>query len=139
MYDDPTAERNLKDADPGRDPALKRVLEEWHAPAVPETLDARVMASYRRLGKRRAWWERFFTSSVRVPLPVAVAVLALLFVSAVLALRPVEAPRPSVPPIASSGPVQAARVEPPVVIHTSLAGFEPVSEVNVSVVTERRQ
>ncbi len=139
MYDDPTAERNLKNADPERDPALKRILDEWHAPAVPGSLDARVLASYRRLAERRVWWERFFTSSVRVPLPVAVAVLALLFVSAALALRPLGVPRPSVPPIASSGPVQAARVEPPVVIHTSLAGFEPVSEVNVSVVTERRQ
>jgi len=139
MYDEPTAQGNLKGADPERDPALKRVLEEWRAPEVPESLDARVLATYRRMQKKEAWWQRFFSSSVRVPLPVAVAVLALLFVSAALALRPAGAPKSAEPPIASSGTLHAARVESPVVIHTSLDGFVPVSEVNVSVVTERRQ
>ncbi len=139
MNDDQRAEENPVEANLERDPALKRVLEEWRAPAVPGSLDARVLASYRRMRKSEAWWRRFFTASVRVPLPVAVAILALLFVSAALALRPAAEPKSFVPPVASSGPVQAARVDEPVVIRTSLAGFEPVSEVNVSVVTERRQ
>ncbi len=139
MYDEPTAEGNLKDSEPERDAALKRILEGWRAPAVPESLDARVLASYRRMGKQEAWWRRFFTGSVRVPLPVAATVLALLLVSAASALRPAGVPKSSVPPIASGGPIQAAHVEAPVLIHTSLAGFEPVSEVNVTVVTERRQ
>ncbi len=139
MHDDPTAEGNLKDAEPERDPALRRILEEWRSPAVPDSLDARVLASYRSLEKKEAWWRRFFTASVRVPLPVAVAILALLFVSAALALRPTGTPTPAAQPVASNGPVHEARVEPPAVTHTSLAGFEPVSEVNVSIVTERRQ
>jgi hypothetical protein len=63
-------------------------------------------------------------------------------VTAALALRPVSAP-PTAGAAGPSEPVQAARivVERPVVTRTSLAGFEPVTEVTATVVEtqEKRQ
>lgn len=118
-----------------RDEELDSLLARWSAPVVPEGLDERVLAMFRR-EKSTAfpWWERLFTASVRVPLPVAVGLLLLFVVTAVLALRPV-APQPTAGTSAPSGPVLAARrADPPVVTRTSLAGFQPVSEVTATVV-----
>jgi hypothetical protein len=67
---------------------------------------------------------------------VAVGVLMLLIVTAALALRPVGSP-----PTTTAGPsepVQAARqADVPVVSRTSLAGFQPVTEVTATVVTDQ--
>jgi hypothetical protein len=73
--------------------------------------------------------------SVPVPLPVAVAALLLLVVTALVALRRTPAP-PSPPQLAEeSAPAQTARrMEAPVVTRTSLAGFQPVSELSVTLV-----
>jgi hypothetical protein len=122
--------------DPERDDELSRLLERWSAPVVPDGLDERVLAAYRRqTGAREAWWSRLFTGSVRVPLPVAVGVLMLLIVTAALALRP-PVPSPTAGTTGPSGPVQTARrADMPVVSRTSLAGFQPVDEVTATVVT----
>jgi hypothetical protein len=126
--------------DPERDDELSRLLERWSAPVVPDGLDERVLAAYRRQhGGGEPWWSRLFTGSVRVPLPVAVGVLMLLIVTAALALRP------SVPPSTAgtsgpSEPVQTARRgDVPVVSRTSLAGFQPVTEVTATVVTDQTE
>lgn len=120
--------------DPGRDDQLHRLLERWSAPVVPEGMDERVLAAFRR--RRAPWWSRLLTAQVRVPLPVAVGVLALLLVTAALALRP-AAPPPTAGTGGPSEPVQAARHgDAPVVSRTSLAGFQPVSEVTATVVTD---
>ena len=122
--------------DPERnDDELSRLLERWSAPVVPDGMDERVLTAYRRqTGGREPWWSRLFTASVRVPLPVAVGVLMLLIVTAALALRP-DAPPPTA--AGPSEPVQAARRgDVPVVSRTSLAGFQPVTEVTATVVTE---
>ena len=126
--------------DPERDDELHRLLLRWSAPVVPEGLDDRVLAAYRRdVGAREAWWSRLFTASVRVPLPVAVGVLMLLIVTVALALRPANAP-PTAGTTGPSEPVQAARyVDVPVVSRTSLAGFKPVTEVTATVVTDRSE
>jgi uncharacterized membrane protein YdfJ with MMPL/SSD domain len=123
--------------DPERDDELHRLLERWSAPVVPDGLDERVLAAYRRqTGAREAWWSRLFTASVRVPLPVAVGVLMLLIVTAALALRPPVPPPPTAGTTGPSAPVQAAlRADMPVVSRTSLAGFQPVTEVTATVVT----
>jgi hypothetical protein len=72
---------------------------------------------------------------VRVPLPVAVGLL-LLLVAAALMRRPVS-PAPTAGATPPAEPVQAARsTEGPVVTPTSLAGFQPVSEVTATVVTD---
>jgi uncharacterized membrane protein YdfJ with MMPL/SSD domain len=120
-----------------RDEELQRLLSRWSASPLPDGMDDRVLAAYRRqTGGEQPWWERFFTTSVRVPLPVAVLVLLLLIVSAALARRPAP-PAPTAGTAAPSEPVQAARNgEAPVVTPTSLAGFQPVVEVTATVVTD---
>ena len=123
--------------DPERDEELTRLLQRWTAPMVPEGMDERVLAAWRREAGREPWWSRLFTASVRVPVPVAVGMLMLLIVTAVLALRPVNAP-PTAGTAGPSAPVQAARqADVPVVSRTSLAGFQPVTEVTATVVTDQ--
>jgi hypothetical protein len=123
--------------DPERDDELHRLLERWSAPVLPDGMDERVLAAYRRqAGQGEPWWSRLFTASVRVPLPVAVGVLMLLIVTAALALRPPAPPPPTAGTAGASEPVRAARrVDVPVVSRTSLAGFQPVDEVTATVVT----
>jgi anti-sigma factor RsiW len=118
-----------------RDEELQKLLSRWSAPIVPEGMDERVLAAFRRqTGRAEPWWSRLFTASVRVPMPVAVGLLMLFVVTAVLALRPV-APQPTAGTAGPAEPVQAARAAaPPVVTRTSLAGFQPVSEVTATVV-----
>jgi hypothetical protein len=124
------------DLEPERDEELGRLLQRWSAPAVPGGLDERVLAAWRRDIGREPWWSRLFTASVRVPVPVAVGVLMLLLVTAVLALRPASAP-PTAGTAGPAAPVQAARQgDVPVVSRTSLAGFQPVTEVTATVVTD---
>jgi hypothetical protein len=124
--------------DPERDDELHRLLERWSAPVVPEGMDERVLGAYRRqTGGAEPWWSRLFTASVRVPLPVAVGLVMLLIVTAVLAFRPVPA-GPTAGTSGPSAPVQAARQgDVPVVSRTSLAGFQPVTEVTATVVTDQ--
>jgi anti-sigma factor RsiW len=123
--------------EPERDDELHRLLARWSAPVVPDGMDERVLRAFRRQTgtAREPWWSRLFTASVRVPLPVAVGVLMLLIVTAALALRP-AVPPPTAGTAGPSEPVQAARRgDVPVVSRTSLAGFQPVSEVTATVVT----
>jgi uncharacterized membrane protein YdfJ with MMPL/SSD domain len=125
--------------DPERDEELTRLLQRWTAPMVPEGMDDHVLAAWRRQVGREPWWSRLFTASVRVPVPVAVGMLMLLIVTAVLALRPVNAP-PTAGTAGPSAPVQAARqADVPVVSRTNLAGFQPVTEVTATVVTDRSE
>jgi hypothetical protein len=123
-----------------RDEELSKLLARWAAPPLPEGMDERVLAAYRKRTSTAApWWERLFTSSVHLPLPVAVGLLMLFIVTAVLALRPTPAP-PTAGTAGPSAPVQAAQsMDPPVVTRTSLAGFEPVSEVTATVLPETRE
>ncbi len=117
-----------------RDEELSRLLARWSAPIVPDGMDERVLAAYRRqAGTAEPWWARLFTATVRVPLPVAVGLLMLFVVTAALALRPATAP-PTAGTAGPTEPVQAVqRLDPPVVTRTSLAGFEPVPEVTATV------
>jgi hypothetical protein len=121
--------------EPERDEALSRLLTQWTPPSVPESLDERVLASYRRQVSRAPFWRRLFTTSIRVPLPVAVAALILLLLSAAALLRN-PASRPEEPQLsrAAGGARTASVGDQPVVTRTSLAGFQPVAEMNVTVV-----
>ncbi len=97
-------------------------------------LDLRVLRAYRR--QTGSWWRRFASAEVRVPLPVAALLTLLLLLSTMLALRPAPSGGTAATP-ASGEPVQAARrQEPAVVTHTSLAGFQAVEEMQVTVVQE---
>lgn len=124
--------------DPERDEPLSRVLQSWEPPGVPASLDERVLASYRRELGRTSLWRRLFTTSVRIPLPIAVAALLLFLLSAVMALRRTPLAQPTEPQRATTeeNTLTARRADPPVVTRTSLAGFEPVAEINVTVVRQ---
>ena len=95
--------------EPGNDPRLKRLLDEWHVPDAPDTLEQRVLAH------RRPWWRTLMTSSVRIPLPVAVALsVALVWLTA----------------LAVSDRIPALeRLGTP----NDLRGFQPVNSVNVRI------
>ncbi len=119
-----------------RDPELGRMLSLWRAPDVPEGLDHRMLESFRAATARRAWWRRLFELSIPVPLPVAVAALFLLVVSALVLLRQPSVPRDAIRAGQGGG---AQTADESLVTRTSLAGFEPVDDMNVSVVSEGEQ
>lgn len=119
-----------------RDEKLQGLLRKWEAPVVPDGMDERVMAAYRReSGTAEPFWKRWFATSIRVPVPVALVVALLLIFTAALAMRPVSPPPTAVTPD-TSGPVRSAQRAVPVVTGTSLAGFQPVTEITASVVQE---
>jgi hypothetical protein len=119
------------------DEELQRLLNRWSASPLPDEMDGRVLAAYRQqTGSGQPWWQRLLAARVRVPLPVAVGVLLLLIVTAALARRPAP-PAPTAGTAAPAEPVKAVRnAEAPVVTPTSLAGFQPVTEVTATVVTD---
>lgn len=124
----------------GKDEELARLLARWSAPIVPDGMDERMLAAFRRqAGTAEPWWARLFTATVRVPLPVAVGLLMLFVVTAVLALRPATPPS-TAGTTGPSEPVQAAQhQDSPVVTRTSLAGFEPVPEVTATVLAVAKE
>ena len=121
------------DHDVEPDPELSRLLREWTAPAVPDSLDERVKALFRQRAPRQPPWRRLFTASIRVPLPVALAVLAALVV-ALLWRSPEPAPRRE--SAESPAATQVARHQSPAAPSAGLAGFEPVREIKVKVLPE---
>jgi hypothetical protein len=118
------------------DPELARLLEEWAVPGVPDTLDRRVHASYRAHIGRVPFWKRFLTTSIRIPLPVALAALLLLALTFWNARRPVS----PASPVESAESTLSARMadlrRAPAALRPSLAGFEPVREMNVTVLPQ---
>ena len=123
----------MQDHEPEPDPELARVLQEWAVPALPDSLDERVRALALSRTPRRPLWRRLFGTSVRVPLPVALAVLVAL-VLAVL-WRPRER-APELESTESAAPARAARQETRPGVAGGLAGFEPVREMKVKVLPE---
>ncbi len=62
-------------------PELREALKTWQTPDVTPEFDRRVMNAYRQQMNRVPFWKRFFTSSIRVPMPI-IAAQALLFLIA---------------------------------------------------------
>jgi hypothetical protein len=118
--------------EPGeRDEELHDLLRQWDAPAVPDGLDERMLARYRR--GHLAWWRR--PIPVRVSLPFAASVL-LAAAGAILAARSRPPASESASTPASPVVTAAAQAEPaPAPARTSLAGFRPMTEVTATVVT----
>jgi hypothetical protein len=103
------------------DPELSRRLSQWRVPEPSAALDERVLAAYRRRQARFHFWSRFPT--IAVPLPVASAIaLAFLLMAFSIARRP-DSPHAQ----SSNGA--------PVITSMSLAGFRPMDEINVSVIS----
>jgi hypothetical protein len=93
------------------DSELDRLLRQWSAPAAPERLRAAVFPE-----GRPGWWGRFWSGSIRVPVPAACAVALALGLAAWRSVAP------------------AARV---VVMRTAAAGvprFQPVLELRPRIV-----
>lgn len=57
------------------DAQLRGLLREWKAPETPASLEQRVLGSR---GPREPWWRFLFNGYIRVPVPVACALVALL-------------------------------------------------------------
>ena len=91
--------------EPLNDDELNRLLSRWEAPQKPASLKGRIFV------RKQSIWRRLWTTSLRVPLPVA-ASIALLVVLWFHYFRPAQSPE-------TPGPVP-----------TSLAGFQPVRQLN---------
>jgi anti-sigma factor RsiW len=65
---------------------LRSVLQEWEAPEVPPSLDAKVRAAFRERSPASPWW-LFWRARVSVPVPV-LAGLLLIAMALILKLRP---------------------------------------------------
>jgi hypothetical protein len=94
--------------EPTTDPKLSELLKEWQVPGAPPSLDARVLA------RRERWWSFLLTGSIRIPVPVGVAIAAILLVMGVALVR-----QPAV-----------KRADSVV----SLDGFRPVDDPHVRVI-----
>jgi hypothetical protein len=90
------------------DPKLSELLKEWQVPGAPPSLDVRVLA------RRERWWSFLLTGSIRVPVPVGVAIAAILLAMGVALVR-----QPAV-----------KRANSPV----SLVDFRPVDDPRVRVI-----
>ena len=94
--------------EPIDDPKLSELLKEWRVSGAPPSLDARV------LGPRKRWWSFLLTGSIRVPVPIGIAIAAILLVMAAALIRQ----RPAAP------------VASPV----NLVDFQPAQDTNVRVI-----
>jgi hypothetical protein len=70
------------------DQELDALLPAWNAPEMPATLKARIFP--------KPWWRRIWGASIRVPVPVACAVAALLAAAATRSFLPGRPPQPAV-------------------------------------------
>ena len=96
--------------EPLNDHELNRLLEQWRAPGAPASLTGRVMV------RRRSWWQWLYGGTIRVPVPVGLAILALL-AAALFFRQPVRVARPA------TG--QAT---------VSLSDFQPVGELEPRII-----
>ena len=92
-----------------KDQKLKELLQTWKARSTPSTLVYRVFPT-------RPWWRWLWTGSIRVPVPVGLAVLAAVAVGLYWS-RPAPAEQVSAP-------------EKPV----SLADFRPVEQLEPRII-----
>ncbi|HEV2705623.1 MAG TPA: hypothetical protein VGV59_06835 [Pyrinomonadaceae bacterium] len=99
------------------DDELSRLLHKWEAPDAPRATDARLLASFRRETAIAApFRRRFWNASVSVPLPVAaLAVLALLCITATLLVRPFRLSRETAGEVAPHASETTKVIEVPVI------------------------
>jgi hypothetical protein len=95
--------------EPVDDRELRDLLKQWRAPDTPRSLDERVLRPPAPL------WRLLLTGWIRIPVPVALGVTAILLVLMVALLRQ--------PPTAEPAPSSI-----------SLTNFRPVSDLNLRVI-----
>ncbi len=94
------------------DPKLSELLHEWQVYGAPPSLDARISKL------RKNWWSLLLTGSIRVPIPVGLAIAAaLLLLTGALMRQRTESP--TVPATAPS---------------VNLVEFRPGKDLNVRVI-----
>ncbi len=71
----------MQNANHQNESEFNEALKAWEPPEVSSALDQRVLEAYRQHTTRRSWWERFFTTSVRIPLPIVALQAVLLLVA----------------------------------------------------------
>jgi hypothetical protein len=111
------------------DDGLSRLLRRWRAPVPPGGLDRRMFASYRAEFGRPPFWRAWLTTSVRVPLPVALLVVVIAVVSTALLVRRPPGGAAAPAPFVNEGAAMAVRT-------TDLTGFEPPTEVKVTILSQ---
>jgi hypothetical protein len=99
--------------DPLNDDELKRLLQTWQAPQAPPSLSRRVLPTKIPL------WRRVFSTSFRVPAPIAAAAAIVIVLLLIYRTPPA---RPDAPPVPSQRT-------------TSLAEFQPVRRLEPILVT----
>jgi hypothetical protein len=140
------------------DGELKNLLARWKTPEIPGSLDRHILTAYRRNFHYQSWWRRWLTGSIRLPIPVAVAVLVLLCATSFIALRNREVEKlvPQVKVVEVAVPVE--KIVTRVVykktreqktgkspapasanIPGDLANFRPVNEIKIIVSPEGEQ
>lgn len=97
----------------GEDRELRELLREWSVPDAPPSLDRRVLGGCQ--AGREVWWRFLLTGSIRIPVPVGLAFVAVLVVLLGGLMRQRPAPAPTPPTV-------------------SLVEFRPVSDLNVRVI-----
>src|ERR1039458_9881787 len=102
--------------EPDNDPQLHQLLREWKAPNAPPSLEERV------LGRRISWWRFLLTGQIRVPAPLAIAMVAALIAMGVFLVR--DRGRAAV--VAPAAEPARARF--------NLKDFQPVQNVQVRVI-----
>jgi hypothetical protein len=139
MTDDRNRRANQEPDQEFHDPGFRRLLQEWQTPDIPERLNERILAEYRATVKKESLWRRFLFSSIRIPLPAAVAFALLLCLAIFLELR-----RPLIVKLDPTkySTLETAPVvyrEPSSATHASLDGFQPVADVNVTISEESQK
>ena len=105
---------------------LDGMLAQWKAPSAPARLKAAVFGE-----RRQPLWRRMWTGSIRVPVPVACALVALM---AIVAAAIVRAPRVEVRTVRVEVPVVQERIvyrDRPVVAE---AAWRPVRELKPRII-----
>jgi hypothetical protein len=98
--------------EPNPDPQLRKLLREWEVMGAPPAIEEKIF------GRSRAWWRFLLTGSIRVPVPVGLAVALAVVLLAIYSIRE---RRPAAVPAAAPGTV-------------SLTDFRPVDDVQVRVI-----
>ena len=104
--------------EPMDDRDLNQLLRQWQAPDAPPHLRLPSPPT------REPWWRWFVTGTIRIPVPVGLAAVALLATAWMYSAATLREPMVETPPT----------VQPVV----SLADFQPVQEVEVRVVGDVR-
>jgi hypothetical protein len=107
-------DRNPKPADEVvEDRELKNLLGEWPPPEITNSLDQRILTSYRRQVLHRPAWRRWLTGSISLPAPVAATAALLLCATSYLAAR--KATSYTLEPAPTTPTVKLVEVRVPVV------------------------